>query len=221
MGTDFSKKPVLEAKSLPYCLDDIKEENIARIVSEGVVGDYEVSVKLIGERFWTPIFVGTGTVDTTIDISLYDNIRISTLTAVTEGTIAISAFLIPGSSTMTPTGGDATAANQVATNVALGNILNELQTNPELECAETPTIFNINVSATGMVYDVLLPTDTKRFLIRHRNQGNIEFAFEPTMASFITVPKGTSYTDKDLCLISQIIYFRSTKPGIIEIIAWT
>lgn len=221
MGTNFSLTPVTKVGPLNFCLDDIKEENIVRIVSEDVNGDYEISAKLIGQKTWTPIFVGTGTLDTTIDIALYDSLRISTLTPITEGSLVLSAFLVPGATTMSPNGGDASAVNQVSGNAILANILNEIQQNPELECAETPTIINIDIAAMGAIYDTLLPAGTKKFLIRHRNQGQIEFAFENTLTSYISVPKGNSYKDKDLCLNNQIIYFRSNKVGSVEIIAWT
>lgn len=221
MGTDFQKTPVSSARVLPYCLETIKEENIIRVVSMDVNGDYQIAAKLQGQKEWTPIYVGTGTVDTTLDISLYDAIRIETLTPITEGTLAVSGFFIPGGTTLTPTGGDATAANQVAGNSILGDILNELVTNPELECVQNPVVINLDIPAVGAIYDISLPVDTKKFIIRHRDSGNIEFAFENTLSTYFTVRKGNAYKEEDLCLTNTIIYLRSSKAGTIELIAWT
>lgn len=219
IGTDFGLKPVTANTVLTLSCENIKEENLLRVVSNNVDGDYVVLAKLIAEESFTPIFVGTGTVDTVLDISTYDIIQVEAATDITQGTLAISAFLTPGDVSTINSGGDASAANQVAGNAILAQIVAEL--NEDVDCAEIPTVINEDVNGIGIIYDVTLPVDCKKFTIRHRDGGNIEFAFENTLSSHFTVKKGCSLSEDGLCLPNTTIYFRSNKIGTVEVIAYT
>lgn len=106
--------------------DDIKEENIIRIKSTGVDGDYVVEAKMLGETSFSPIFVGTGTIDTTLDIGLVDRIRIRCSSNLSTGFLAVSSFLSYGDVTATINGGTATSDNQIIGNTLLSNINDKL-----------------------------------------------------------------------------------------------
>ncbi len=218
VGYDFSKSPTASNVEL-VCTDDIKDPNLLRVKSTNVVGDYVIKAKLLGEATFEPIFVGTGTVDTTLDISLYDRIIVCSTNALTDGTLAISSFVTYGDVTNNVPAGTATAANQVVANDLLTQILQDVQ--DDVDCAESPTVTNLDITVANSIFDIVLPLDTKKFMIRHRDRGNIELAFESTLSAYFTVPKGNTYSESGLCLVSTTIYVRSDKVGTIEIITWT
>lgn len=219
VGYNFSTNSVA-AGTVITCPEDVKRENVLRVVSDSVVGDYIIQGSLIGQSAVEDIYVGTGTIDTTLDISLYDRIFIKSSSDLTAGQLAVSAFYMPS----VPLGsgganGDATAANQVAGNAILSNILTEVS--DDVECAETPTIYNEAVTGGATIYNVLLPVNCKRFLIRHRDAGSIEFAFSATLSTYMTIRKGVTFSQDGLCLANSSLYFRSDKTGTVEILAWT
>lgn len=218
VGYDFDDAPRASG-SILTCPDDIKDANLLRVKSTDVIGDYTVKAKLIGENSYESIFVGTGTVDTTVDITLYDRIQLCSTNALTGGTLALSSFVTYGDVTNNMPAGTATAGNQVISNDLLTQILQDLQ--DDVDCAINPSVSNLNVTVANSVFDIVLPVDTKKFLIRHRNKGSIEFAFEPTLSAFFTIPKGNSYSESGLCTVSTTIYVRSDKTGTIEVITWT
>jgi len=218
VGYNFTNSPRGAGESL-VCPSDIKEENILRVISKDVVGDYIIKGSLVGQTEKVPLYVGTGTVDTTIDITLYDRLFLESSTPLTAGELAISAFLTPNNVSMSLTGGDSTAANQVVANDLLSQVLAELQ--GDLNCSETPTIINLDITVASSVFMVDLPLDCKKFSIRHRDRGRVEFAFESSLATYATIPKGNSFCESDVCLVNKTIYLRSNVAGTIEIIAWT
>jgi len=218
VGYDFTTTPI-PADTQLVCSDDIKAPNLLRVKSTAVVGDYVIKAKLLGEAEFEPIFVGTGTVDTTLDISLYDRVIVCSTNPLTSGELAISSFVTYGDVTNNVPAGTATAANQVVGNDLLTNIIAEL--NEDVDCAETPTVINESVNGIGIIYDIILPVDCKKFTIRHRNGGDVEFAFENTLGAYFTVKKGCSLSEDGLCLPNATIYVRSNKIGIIEVIAYT
>lgn len=218
VGYDFDKSPK-PANTELVCSDDIKDPNLLRVKSENVVGDFVIKAKLLAESSYEPIFVGTGTVDTTLDISLYDRVILCSTNPLTGGQLAMSSFVTYGDVTNNVPAGTATAANQVVGNDLLTQILQDAQ--EDIECAKNPSVANLDVNGINLIYDIVLPLDTKKFMIRHRDRGDIEFAFENTLTNYFTVSKGCTYSEKDLCLIGTTLYVRSNKIGTIEIITWT
>lgn len=84
------------------------------------------------------------------------------------------------------------------------------------------TIFNVNIISAGVEQSQALPANTKKFLIRSRNKGQLRLAYTSggTNASYLTIPKGSSYEDEEY-YVAQTIYFQSTQPGdVIEIVAY-
>jgi len=218
IGYDFDKSPKPADTEL-ICSDDIKDPNLLRVKSVGVIGDYVIKAKLLGESDYLPIFVGTGTVDTTLDISLYDRVIVCSTNPLTGGQLAISSFVTYGDVTNNVPAGSATAANQVVGNDLLTQILQDSL--EDVDCAQNPSIANIAVNGVNLIYDIILPLNTKKFIIRHRDKGNIEFAFENTLTNYFTVSKGCTFTESDLCVDNTILYIRSNKIGTVEILTWT
>ena len=85
------------------------------------------------------------------------------------------------------------------------------------------TIFNIIVPTKNIEQSQQLPSNTKTFFMRSRNKGNIKVAYtqNQTDTNFITVVKGSVYTDEQV-YDEVTIYFQSSKDNdVIEIIAYT
>jgi len=78
-------------------------------------------------------------------------------------------------------------------------------------------IHNISIVA-GIETSFALPTNTKKFLIRSRECGEIKFSYGATTdTEFLTIPAGSSFEDISFYQ-SQTIYFQSSKNDIIEIV---
>jgi len=87
----------------------------------------------------------------------------------------------------------------------------------------TPIITNITI-AVGDIGNELshaLPNGTKKILIKHRNNGNIDFSFITGLINYVQIPKGTSYCENNLNTENETIYYRTNKIGIIEILTWS
>lgn len=84
------------------------------------------------------------------------------------------------------------------------------------------TIFNVSAPVANTEYSVTLPNKTKKFLMRSRNKGVIQFTNVngATGTQYITLKANTVYTDN--CFYENLtIYFRSTKTNdILELIAY-
>ncbi len=87
----------------------------------------------------------------------------------------------------------------------------------------TPNIYNVDVFTAGVELSQLLPADTKNFIIKSRNKGELKLAYSlgGTGIDYITIPRGCSFVDSNF-YASVTIYFQSTKPGdVIEIVAYS
>lgn len=84
-----------------------------------------------------------------------------------------------------------------------------------------PTIYNVSVLAATEVSQAL-PANTTKFLIRSRECGDIQFAYEATetATNFLTIPAGASFEDDSFYKDSRTIYFQSSKADTIEIVAF-
>ena len=87
----------------------------------------------------------------------------------------------------------------------------------------TATLFNVNLISAGVEVAQALPANTKYFIIRSRNKGQIRLAYSlgGTNTTYLTIPTGSSYVDEQF-YIGATIYFQSTKPGdVIEIVVYS
>ena len=88
------------------------------------------------------------------------------------------------------------------------------------DCVETYNVQNISVVTANTIGSFQLSNDVKRFIIRHRDIGNIQISNDPSFTSYFTIKKGMTLKETDLCLNTQTIYYRSNKIGVIEVIEW-
>ncbi len=94
-------------------------------------------------------------------------------------------------------------------------------TKPEvIDCIQTYTVRNIDITQLNTISSFTISNDVKKFTLRHRDGGKIEFSYEATLTEYFTIRKGMNFGETDLCLTSQTVYFRSNKLGVIELIEW-
>jgi hypothetical protein len=88
----------------------------------------------------------------------------------------------------------------------------------------TPTIQNITAASASTEYNVVIPSNTKKYMIRNRNTGKIQYSFitGQTNTNFITIMPGNTIEETGLDLTSSLtIYFETSKPNqIIEVLSW-
>lgn len=87
----------------------------------------------------------------------------------------------------------------------------------------TPTIINLNIINSGTEYSQALPANTKTFLIKSRNKGQVRLAYAlgGTNTAYLTIPAGSSFEDSQF-YTAATLYLQSTKSGdIIEIVAYS
>lgn len=220
IGRDFAENPLTTDNNMDFVHSvNVKDETVVKVVANNVVGDFVIEARLIAEETNTVLFVGTGTVTEVIDVCLFDRLSLRASTNLTSGTIAISGFekCMVGSSS--GGGGDATAANQVTGNNLLSQILTEVS--DDVEYANIPEIVNFPINTANTINSIPLPTNTKKFMLRHRDRGKLEFAYDNGLTAYMTIPKGNTYVENDLLLVNQTLYFRSDKPGTVELLTWT
>lgn len=88
-----------------------------------------------------------------------------------------------------------------------------------------PTIVNLTTAVAGTETSFALPQNVNRFMVRARNSARLQFSFTngQSATNFITIPRGTNYTDEGLKLnSSQTVYIQApNKNNVdIEVIYW-
>jgi hypothetical protein len=97
----------------------------------------------------------------------------------------------------------------------LTQIANNVLTNPQ--------IINLSLTNSGTEYAYAFPAGTKKFTMRSRNSGRIQFSFAVGQSNtvYMTLPIGSSYTEEKLDT-NFSIYVQSNKNNdIAEIVYWT
>lgn len=85
-------------------------------------------------------------------------------------------------------------------------------------------IDNIPIVNANVEQSFSIPDGTRRLRLSLRGNGKLQIAYTSgeTGTNFITVPPGNVYEEKDISMISKILYFRSSKPNeVLEILSWT
>ena len=93
-----------------------------------------------------------------------------------------------------------------------------------VDSADTPTIYNLDVLVANTEYSQVLPSNTKKLLIKSRvHNATLQFAFAVGQSgtNFVSIPFGAFYESEGLLLVGKTLYIRSTKVTTIEIMAWT
>ena len=88
--------------------------------------------------------------------------------------------------------------------------------------SHTPDIVNVIALLANTEYSVILPDNTKRFMIKLRESDavlNMKFS---SGGSYIEIKRGALYSDDQLLTTSVTIYFEVSKPGkTVELLYWT
>ena len=87
----------------------------------------------------------------------------------------------------------------------------------------TASIANETIAVANTEQSFALPANTKRFILRNRNNNDLKFAYvaNGTTTTWLTIKKGAVFEDENF-YTSQIIYFQSSGAGdIIEIVTYT
>lgn len=98
-------------------------------------------------------------------------------------------------------------------------------TNVVVSGAIQPTVSLVDMPAANTEYDFVLPTNTKRFMLKLRGSAGLRVAYvageSAVGGDYLTVPSGCSYTESDLTLTSITIYFQSgTASQTAEVVYW-
>lgn len=89
--------------------------------------------------------------------------------------------------------------------------------------ASTPIIVNSNLAVTGIEYPVVLPLNTKKFIVKSTLSTAIVTMGFVSAGPVLTIPKGCSYTIDGILLLAgnRTIYLISnTNATPIEIVSW-
>ena len=95
-----------------------------------------------------------------------------------------------------------------------------------IDYPSTPTIQNVALALSTNEYSITLPTGTRKILLKVRNyECNLKIAWTATQTAtnYITVPRGNSYVEADIELVSSLrtIYLNANKDNvIIECLSW-
>lgn len=90
--------------------------------------------------------------------------------------------------------------------------------------SENLTIYNVNAAVSGTEYSQVLSSNTKKILIRARQNAKLQVAFAAgtTGTNYISVELGASLTIGDLLLTGKTIYFQANKTSVdVEILEWS
>lgn len=87
----------------------------------------------------------------------------------------------------------------------------------------TTFIYNVNIILPNTEISQELPANTKKFIVRSRNRGEVRLAYSSngTNTAWVTIKKTAVYVDEEY-YVSQVLYLQSDVAGdVIEIIAHT
>lgn len=225
----FSSSGIIETNNVPSLNKNknqfLSTENTLRITVKDVnPGNVlEVQVKLLTETDWTTLGTVNGSTSSTFDIRSWDMVRyeVTTFDAPSTGMLYASGFIAPLE--QSPDIADCVRICDSLGNEIELELVDGIYSLPTIEqkppCA--PTVTNATIAATNTIYSHTFTNGTKKIMIQQRESANVEFAFENTLASHISLPKGTTYTEENLNLQGVTIYFRSDKIGTLEILEWS
>lgn len=88
----------------------------------------------------------------------------------------------------------------------------------------TPIVTNITVGTPNIQFSHAFNASTKRFMIRSRNNGKINYSYitGTTGSNYITIRPGSVYFEEDITNSGALtIFFQVNKTGVVEILEWS
>lgn len=85
----------------------------------------------------------------------------------------------------------------------------------------TPHISNIDAPLLNTIYTISLEDDMRKMMFQSRENATIQFSFDASFTDYMTLPKGTTYTEEGLLLTNKTLYVKTSKATTIELLQWT
>lgn len=98
-------------------------------------------------------------------------------------------------------------------------ILEQIRDNLGGTADTTPSIQNVSIVNANVEEEIILPANTKRFLIRSRNRGVLTLAYA-SGGNHVTIPAGSSFVDSSFYQ-SQSVFIQSSKNNdVVELVTY-
>jgi hypothetical protein len=177
--------------------------------------------RIQGQKTYQLIDTVIGTSNKLIDVGLFDFLDLEVISYDTLSNyvdIAGSGFVTAGTS------GSVSSSVTVTNfpnpqNVAVVNTPNVIT---DL-AASTPIISNLTLSTAGTEYSLVLPTNTKKIMIKVRGYSAVFTLGYVSAGNYITIPRGCNYSEDTVLMQSanRTLYFKgSVNNVVLEIISW-
>lgn len=170
----------------------------------GVTNEVTVYGRIAGQSTWDLVGVVTGNNWKEFDVSLFDNIRL-------ESTVYDS-----------PTNYLEVTGSGFYLSPAAGS--SAVITSPLVEYSTAPTITLLAMPVNSTEYNISLPVDTKKFIIKDQEYSSVvNLSFISNDTNYIKIPRGCSYEESDLKLTtsSRTLYLKSNKDNVtIMCLSW-
>jgi hypothetical protein len=202
---------------------DITSDSQIRIIVEnaGPINSVAVYGRIQGQNSYQLIDTVVGSSSKLIEVALFDflDLEIVSYDSLSNYVdIAGSGFTVAGTSGALPSSVSVTNFPNPQ-NVAVVNtptVITDL-------AAGTPTISNMTLALIGTEYNMLLPVNTKKFTVRVVGYTAIITMGFVSNGTFITIPRGCSYT-VDMVLLqsgNRTIYLKTNVTNaLLEVVSW-
>lgn len=95
----------------------------------------------------------------------------------------------------------------------------------EASTASTPTIYNVSVPLANTEVSQSLPSNTKKFLLKVRNNGSelkLAFTSGQSGTNYLSINKGATFVEDGIKVGSLTLYFQVNNANeVVEILAWS
>jgi hypothetical protein len=218
----FGIKKIVQASG-SLGIFDITNDTQIRVVIENAGPTNVVAVygKIQGQNAYQLIDTVVGSTNKLIETALFDFLELEVVAYDTTGNY----IDIAGSGFITSTGGSSTASNVTVTNFPNPQnvaVVNTPSVTTDL-AANTPTVTMLTLVNIGTEYNIVLPTNTRKFSVRVTDYSAITTISFVSSGTTLSIPRGCSYT-VDLVQMqsgNRTLYLKSNKSNtVIECVSW-
>jgi hypothetical protein len=95
--------------------------------------------------------------------------------------------------------------------------------NVNVGAVTNPAIVNFNIPMPNTEYNYTLPANTKRFLIKCRNNGILKLSYVSGQSGtlYLTIPAGSSYREEGISSALTLFFQSSKGSEVLEIVSWS
>lgn len=90
--------------------------------------------------------------------------------------------------------------------------------------ATTPAIINVTIPLANTEVTIPLPAGCRKFTIKLRGNADLKLSYAAGLSgtTFVTIPRGTIYSEQDFILAAGSLYVQSPVASqVVELITWT